>query len=122
MITAVRSRSSGRSGQPASASAIRVQAIAHFWTSSIASLTFGGIGSFQSSGSHSQSRTHPPIFEYGLSGLLRIRVVVQGRIPARGVDLADRVAAVGHVVPEGARIGRVGQDRPDTDDRDGVVG
>ena len=63
MITAVRSRSSGRSGQPASTSAMRVHATAHLWASSIASLTFGGIGSFQASGSHSQSRTQPPIFE-----------------------------------------------------------
>ena len=63
MITAVRSRSSARSGQPASASAMRVQATAHFWPSSMPSATFGGIGSFQASGSHSQSRTQPPIFE-----------------------------------------------------------
>ena len=42
---------------------MRVQATAHFWASSIASPTFGGIGSFQPSGSHSQSRTQPPIFE-----------------------------------------------------------
>ena len=35
----------------------------HFCASSIASETLGGIGSFQASGSHSQSRTQPPIFE-----------------------------------------------------------
>ncbi len=63
MITAVRSRSIGRSGQPASWSAIRAQATAHLWASSIASVTFGGSGSFQPNGSHSQSRTQPPIFE-----------------------------------------------------------
>ena len=45
-----------------------MQATAHFWASSIASPTFGGIGSFQPSGSHSQSRTQPPIFEYVFSG------------------------------------------------------
>ena len=63
MITAVRSRSSGRSGQPASVSAMRVQATAHFCPSSIESAIFGGIGSLHASGSQSQSRTQPPIFE-----------------------------------------------------------
>ncbi len=63
MMTAVRSRSSGRSGQPQSCSAIRVHATAHFCASSIASVTFGGSGSFHASGSHSKSRTHAPIFE-----------------------------------------------------------
>ena len=63
MITAVRSRSNSRAGHPASISAIRVHATAHLWASSIASDTFGGIGSFQPSGFQSQSRTHPPIVE-----------------------------------------------------------
>ena len=43
---------------------MRVQATAHFWESSIASPTRGGIGSFQARGFQSHSRTQPPIFEY----------------------------------------------------------
>ena len=66
-MTAVRSRSIV---PPWSANTARVQATAHFCPSSIASLTFGGTGSFHASGSQLQSRTQPPIFEYVLSGAL----------------------------------------------------
>ena len=68
MITATRSGSTVQSGQPASSSAARVHATAHFWPSSICALTAGGIGSFHASGSHGKSRTHPPMREYVLSG------------------------------------------------------
>ncbi len=47
---------------------MRVQATAHFCPSSMLSETLGGIGSLQPSGSHSQSRTQPPIFEYVFAG------------------------------------------------------
>ena len=67
-MTAVRSWSNERSGQPASMRAARVQATAHFCPSSIAAETSGGIGSFQPSGFQSKSRTQPPIFEYVFSG------------------------------------------------------
>ena len=68
MMTATRSGSTVQSGQPASSSAERVPATAHFWPPSIWVLTAGGIGSFHASGSHAKSRTHPPIREYVLSG------------------------------------------------------
>ena len=67
-ITATRSGSTVQSGQPASISAARVHATAHFWPSSICVLTAGGIGSFHASGSQGKSRTQPPIREYVLSG------------------------------------------------------
>ena len=67
-MTATRSGSTFQSGQPASSSAARLQAIDQRWPASICSLTFGGIGSFQLIGSQTKSRTHPPIFEYVLSG------------------------------------------------------
>ena len=38
-------------------------AIDHFWVRSIASLTFGGMGSRHSSGDQAASRTHPPMVE-----------------------------------------------------------
>ena len=37
--------------------------MAHFWARSMAWPTRGGIGSFQSNGAHSKSRTNPPILE-----------------------------------------------------------
>jgi len=43
--------------------AARVPATAHFWASSMASLTRGGMGSFQPRGSQVQSLTQPPTWE-----------------------------------------------------------
>ena len=68
MMTATRSGSTVQSGQPASSSAERVPATAHFWPSSIWVLTAGGTGSRHASGSQEKSRTHPPMREYVLSG------------------------------------------------------
>ena len=68
MMTATRSGSTVQSGQPASSSAERVAATAHFCPPSICALTAGGIGSFHASGSQEKSRTHPPMREYVLSG------------------------------------------------------
>ena len=45
-----------------------------------------------------------------LVGCSVVFVVVQGRVPAAGQHLADRVATAGDVVPVGRSIGRVGQD------------
>ena len=68
MMTATRSGSTVQSGQPASSSAARVHATAHFWPSSICALTAGGIGIRHASGSQGNSRTQPPMREYVLSG------------------------------------------------------
>ena len=55
-------------------------------------------------------------------GRVRVRVVVEVRVPARRVDVGDRVAAPGDVVPEGAGVGGVGEDGAHADDGDGVLG
>ena len=43
---------------------------------------------------------------------LRVGVVVERRVPARGVDVVDAVAAVGDVVPEGVGVGASGRIAP----------
>jgi hypothetical protein len=60
-ITAVDSVSSGWSGRRASRSASPAHKSAHFWPSSMAAATRGGILSFVDS--NATPRTHPPIFE-----------------------------------------------------------
>ncbi len=62
-MTATRSGSTVQPGQPASMSARREADRAQRWPWSIWADTVGGIGSFQRIGSHSNSRTHPPIVE-----------------------------------------------------------
>ncbi len=69
-MTATRSVSTGQPGQPASISAARAAEIAQRWPSSIWAATMGGTGSRQASGLQSNSRTHPPIVQYVLSGTL----------------------------------------------------
>ncbi len=70
-MTATRSGSTVQSGQPASRSAARAAETAQRWPSSICAATFGGMGSFQATGSQPNSRTQPPIREYVLSGACR---------------------------------------------------
>jgi hypothetical protein len=60
----------------------------------------------------------PADLRVGLVRRLRVRVVVQRRIPALRVDLADRVATAGDVLPERRRVRCVRQDRAHPDDRD----
>ena len=62
-MTATRSVSTFQPGQPASTRAVRAAEIAQRWPPSIWAATLGGIGSFQATGSHGNSRTHPPIRE-----------------------------------------------------------
>lgn len=119
MITAVRCRSSGRSGQPASASAMRVHATAHFWASSIEAPTVGGIGSFQLSGFQSQSRTHPPILEYERSALGSGSKYSAGSQRDGSTSLIEYRPAV-RLLQNALAVGASGEDRADADDRDGL--
>ncbi len=67
-MTATRSESTPQAGQPAIVRAERAAERAQRWPSSICLATVGGMGSRQAIGSHSNSRTQPPIVEYVLSG------------------------------------------------------
>ena len=98
-----------------------MQATAHLWASSIASLTFGGSGSFHAERIPLPVSDPAADLRVGLLRRLRIRVVVERRVPPVGVDVADRVAAGGDVSPERRRVGGVGEDRADADDRGGAV-
>ena len=57
----------------------------------------------------------------GLVGCPGVGVVVQRGVPPVGGDLADGVAAVLDVLPEGRGVGGVGHDGGDADDRHGSV-
>ncbi len=57
----------------------------------------------------------------GLLGGLRVRVVVQRRVPPRRVNLADRVHTAGDVAPERLGVRGVREDRADANDGDGVL-
>ncbi len=66
-ITPTRSESTSQFGHPASSRAERPALTDHIWPSSKCAATLGGMGSFHAIGSHGNSRTQPPIFEYVLS-------------------------------------------------------
>ena len=55
----------------------------------------------------------------GPLGRLGVGVEVQVRVPPVRLHVADRVAPLLEVVPEGRNVGGVGQDGADADDRDG---
>ncbi len=64
----------------------------------------------------------PTDLRVGLLWGFRVGVEVERRVPASGVDLADRVAGAGHVLPERGGGGGVGQDGAHPHDSDGLGG